>query len=371
MTAAPHIHRSALVRLRSGIARYGIVVALLALVIVAQAQSDTFLTESNLFNIGEQWAPVGVMAVGMTFVLIGGGFDLSVGATYAFSATLAASVVQHDSTLVAVVLVLGLGAAVGVANGLLVTRIGINALIATLGMAQIVRGLGLVYSDGGTYSTSNGFFDWLGTGDVGEVPVPLLVLVVLAVVLGVVLARTSFGRNVYAVGGNSGASYLAGVPVARVRILTYVISGMCAALAGMMFLGRVGSAQASAGAGIELQVIAAVLIGGVSIAGGEGAMWRAAVGLSILAVLQNFFNRANVNSFWQSVVQGAIILLAVGLDSYAKQPHRGLAFLRRLRPRRGEMPEAPTLVSAERPTPAPGISRDAARVPAASASRDR
>jgi ribose transport system permease protein len=162
------------------------------------------------------------------------------------------------------------------------------------------------------------------------VPVPFLVMVVAGVVLGIVLARTSFGRNVYAVGGNASASFLAGVAVGRVRTLTYVISGLCAALAGMMFLGRVGSAQASAGAGIELQVIAAVLIGGVSIAGGEGAMWRAGVGVAILAVLQNFFNRANVNSFWQSVVQGVIILLAVGLDSYGKRPNRGRGRLRRL-----------------------------------------
>lgn len=329
----PRTNRRPLAALLHGLTRYGIVVALLVLVVVAQLQSDTFLTQANLFNMGEQWAPAGVMAIGMTFVLVGGGFDLSVGATFAFSATLAASVVQEDSTLLAVALVFGLGAIVGVVNGGLVTRVGINALVATLGMAQVVRGLGLVYSDGGTYSTSSSFFSWLGSGDVGPIPAPFLVLVVVGVVLGLVLARTSFGRNVYAVGGNAGASYLAGVPVARVRTLTYVISGSCAALAGMMFLGRVGSAQASTGAGIELQVIAAVLIGGVSIAGGEGAMWRAGVGVAILAVLQNFFNRANVNSFWQSVVQGAIILLAVGLDSYGKRPHRRPGGRRR--PRRG------------------------------------
>jgi len=338
MTIAVTTPRAGLTRIRSSASRYGIVFALVALIVAVQLQSSTFLTTSNLFNLGEQWAPVAVMAIGMTFVLIGGGFDLSVGATFAFSATLTASLLESHSTGYSVALALGLGLLVGLVNGLLVTRVNINPLIATLGMAQVVRGLGLVYSTGGTYSVDNSFIDRLGSGSLGEVPVSFLVMALLGVALAVVLARSGFGRSVYAVGGNVEASYLAGIRVDRVRILTYMISGGCAALAGLMFLGRVGSAQASAGTGIELQVIAAVLIGGVSIAGGEGAVWRAAVGVSVLAVLQNFFNQANVDSFWQSVVQGAIILLAVGLDSYGKRPHPRPFPWRRLL--RGSAPEA-------------------------------
>lgn len=307
---------------RTVLQRFGIVVALVGLVLVVQGQSGRFLEPENLFNMGEQWAPVAIMAIGMTFVLIGGGFDLSVGGTFALSATLSASLVGHHSAFVAVAVALGVGVLVGLVNGILVTRININPLIATVGIGQVVRGLALVYSDGDTYTVKDQFFDGLGSGSVGPVPVPLIVTLVLGVVLAVVLARSVYGRSVYAVGGNDEASFLAGIPVDLVRIGTYVLSGSCAALAGMVYVGRVGSGQANIGSGIELQVIAAVLIGGISIAGGEGAMWRAGVGVCVLAVLQNFFNQANVNGFWQSIVQGLIIILAVGIDSYGKRRHR-------------------------------------------------
>ncbi len=358
--------RAAPVRIaRMTLQRFGILVALFVLVIVVQTQSSRFLEPTNLFNMGEQWAPVAIMAIGMTFVLIGGGFDLSVGATFALSATLASSLAADGHPAwVAVAAALGAGVLAGLVNGILVTRININPLIATLGVGQVVRGLALVYSDGDTYSVKDPFFDTLGSGSVGPVPVPLIVTLVLGVVLAVVLARSVYGRSVYAVGGNAEASYLAGVPVDLVRIGTYVLSGSCAALAGMVYIGRVGSGQANIGSGIELQVIAAVLIGGISIAGGEGAMWRAGAGVCVLAVLQNFFNQANVNGFWQSIVQGLIIILAVGIDSYGKGRHRTpLRTLLRRPPKAGGPsgeprdphpdPEAFGVVTADHATPTP------------------
>jgi ribose transport system permease protein len=309
-------------RLQSVLREYGILVALALLTIIVEVQHTQFLTEDNLFNIGEQWAPVGIMAVGMTFVLIGGGFDLSVGATYAFSATLAASIAERGSPGLGLAAAVALGAGVGLVNGLVVTKLNVNPFVATLGMAQIVRGLALVYSDGGIYTPNAALFDTLGTGDVFGVPVPLLIMLAVFVFGGVILARSVYGRHVYAIGGNTEASYLSGIKSDAVRASTYVISGACAALAGAIVLGRVGSAQANIGAGIELDVIAAALIGGVSIAGGEGAMWRAAAGVTLLAFLQNFFNQANVSGFWQSIVKGGIIIMAVAADSYAKRPHR-------------------------------------------------
>jgi ribose/xylose/arabinose/galactoside ABC-type transport system permease subunit len=314
--------RRAASAIRTALKSYGILFALGLLILVIQLQSGGFLTSENLFNLGGQWAAIGTMAAGETMVLIAGGFDLSVGTTYSFSATLAAYQLQHHQSIgVVILLVLALGAAIGLINGLLVTKANINPFVATLGTSQAFLGLALVYSNGGTFNTSNNLIITLGSGRVGEVPVSLIVMGVVMVVLGGVLAWTVYGRLIYAVGGNFDASFLSGVRADAIRISTYMISGIMAATAGLMFLGRVGSAQASS-TGIEFNVLAAVLIGGISIAGGEGAMWRAFVGLALLASLQNFFFRTGVNDFWQQVVQGAVILLAVGLDAYPKRAHR-------------------------------------------------
>jgi ribose transport system permease protein len=308
---------------RTAFRSYGIVIALAVLVLVVEIQShNSFLTSGNLFLLGGQWAPIGVMAAGEAMVIVAGGFDLSVGTTYVFSATLAASLLQHHhSVTLAIAAVFGLGAGIGLVNGLLVTKCNINPFIATLGTSQAFLGLGLVYSNGGTYTTSNEMVSRLGSGSVGSVPISLIVMSVVMIVLGSILAWSAYGRRVYSVGGNFDASFLSGMRADRVRMSTFVISGMTAALAGLMYLGRIGSAQAGS-TGIEFNVLAAVLIGGISIAGGEGAMWRAFVGLTLLATLENFFFRAGVNDFWQQVVQGVVILMAVGLDAYPKRAYR-------------------------------------------------
>jgi ribose/xylose/arabinose/galactoside ABC-type transport system permease subunit len=307
---------------RTAFRSYGIVIALAVLIVVVEIQSqNSFLTSGNLFLLGGQWAPIGVMAAGEALVIIAGGFDLSVGTTYSFSATLAASMLQHHSVALAILAAMAVGAGIGLVNGFLVTKVNINPFIATLGTSQAFLGIALVYSNGGTYTTGDPTISTLGSGAIGTVPVPLIVMAVVMIVLGSILAWTAYGRRIYAVGGNYNASFLSGMRADRVRMSTYVISGMCAALAGLMYLGRIGSAQA-ASTGVEFQVIAAVLIGGISIAGGEGSMWRVFVGLTVLATLQNFFFRAGVNDFWQQVVQGVVILMAVGLDAYPKRAYK-------------------------------------------------
>lgn len=306
-----------------GLRRFGILVALVVLFIVVSATNSQFATSDNLFNIGQQWADVGIIAIAMTFVLIGGGFDLSVAGTYAAAATLSASMAQAGRPAVEVVAVtLGVGAVIGCVNGILVTKININPLITTLSTGEIVSGLALAYSHGTVYNVSGGFLETMGSGHVGPVPDSVILMAVLAVIGGIVLARSSFGRSLYATGGNADATYLSGIRVDAVRITTYVLTGVAAAIAGMIYVGRVGTGQGNVGVGIELTVIAAVLIGGTSIAGGEGAMWRTAAGVALLAFLQNFFNQANVNTYWQSVVQGVIILVAVAFESYAKRKFR-------------------------------------------------
>ncbi len=301
---------------------YGILVALVLMAIVVQSLNTSFLTTDNLLNIGEQWAPTGIMAAGMTFVLIGGGFDLSVGATLALSATLSAVIAQHHAPALAFVVVMLIGALIGLINGLLVTKVNVNPFVATLGMAQIVRGAALIYSHGGSVSISNGLYDWVGSGAIGTVPVPFALMVAIMAGLGLLLAFSLFGRALYAVGGNEEASYVSGIRTDRVRAATYVISGLCAALAGAIYAGRIGTGQGNLANGIELDVIAAALIGGISIAGGQGAVWRAAAGVALLAILQNFFDQQNIDSFWQLVFKGLIIIGAVALDSWSKHPHR-------------------------------------------------
>lgn len=322
MSAATTRLRSALRSGTTQLREYGILVALLITVAVVQSVNSGFLTQDNLLNMGDQWAPVAIMAAGMTLVLIGGGFDLSVGATLALSATLSAIIAENHAPGVAFGVCMGVGCAVGLINGLLVTKLNVNPFVATLGTAQIVRGAALVYSDGGSVSISNGFYDWLGAGQIGALPVPFLLTIVIMVVFGLILAYSIFGRALYAVGGNDEASFVSGIRTDRVRITTYVISGACAALAGAIYAGRIGTGQGNLAAGIELDVIAAALIGGISIAGGQGAVWRAAAGVALLATLQNFFNHQNIDGFWQLVFKGMIIIAAVGLDSYAKRPHR-------------------------------------------------
>ena len=301
---------------------YGILLAIAVLVIIVQAQNGSFLTQTNLLNIGDQWAAVGIMTAAMTLVLIGGGFDLSVGSTLAFAATLSATVSEKHQPGLAFLAALGLGIGVGLVNGLLVTKVNINPFIATLGTASMVRGFALIYSNGGTFRISSDFFSTIGRGKIGIVPVAFVIMLGVMVTLGLVLAFTVYGRRLYAIGGNDEASFLGGIRTHRVRASTYVISGACAALAGAIYAGRIGSGQGNLAPGIELDVIAAALIGGISIGGGEGAMWRAAAGVALLAILQNFFNQANVGGFWQLVVKGAIIVAAVGIDSYSKRAHR-------------------------------------------------
>lgn len=307
---------------RTVVRDYGILVALLGFLVVVQSQNDAFFTQTNLLNIGQQWSSVGIMAVGMTFVLVAGGFDLSVGAVYAFSATLAAGLGANNSIALAFAASLAMGAGVGLVNGLLITKVNVNPFIATLGTAQMIRGFALVYSGANILPLESRFFTTLGDGHVGAVPVSLIIMIVVFVVGAVVLARTVYGRWVYSIGGNDEASFLAGIRTDWVRISTYVISSTCAAFAGCIYVGRLGSGQASIGMGIEFDVIAAALIGGISITGGAGALWRTAAGLALLAVLQNFFNQTNVNGFWQSVVKGGIIVGAVALDSFSRRQRK-------------------------------------------------
>ena len=305
--------------------RYGMIGVLVLMVIVTIALDSTFLDGSNLLNLLLQWAPVGLMAIGMTYVIIGGGFDLSVGGIYAGAAVLYAGMANESFPLVlAVLLTLLAGIGAGIVNGTIITRLEVNAFVATLGTGFMLRGLALVLTAAAPITPDAAGFDAIGVGKWGSFPIPGVALIVALVLFGFILARTVYGRSIYAIGGGDEAARLSGLHTRTLRTSTYILSGFMAALAGVIIAARLGSGQADIGANIELDVITVVVVGGTALAGGEGAMWRTAVGIGILAVLGNAFDRLQVDTFWQTVIKGGIIVFAIAVDSYSRRRSEAL-----------------------------------------------
>lgn len=317
--------------------RYGMVFVLIVMVIVTIILDSSFLDKSNLLNLLLQWAPVGLMAIGMTYVIIAGGFDLSVGGIYAGAAVLYAGMANNGFPIVlAVLLALLAGVGAGVVNGSIITGLNVNAFVATLGTGFMLRGLALVLTAAAPIVVDKSGFDSIGAGKWGSFPIAGFALIAALVIFGFILARTVYGRSIYAIGGNDEASRLSGLRTRSLRTSTYMLSGFMAALAGIIIAARLGSGQADIGADIELDVITVVVVGGTALTGGEGAMWRTAVGIAILAVLGNAFDRLQVDTFWQLVIKGGIIVVAIAADSYSKR--RGEALQRTERARRIEAP---------------------------------
>lgn len=305
--------------------KFSMLGVLVVLVIVATILYPGFLNPANIGNILTQNAAVGLIAIGMTFVIICGGFDLSVGATYALGATLYAGLtIQTGSVLVAAVGALGAGILVGVVNGLIISRLSINPFVATLGTSSIILGMAYIYSNSSPFIVNNApTFQDLALSTIAGVPQPIWILVVAFVVAGIVLSKTTFGRNIYAVGGNYDAAWLTGLRVRGLNASVYVFTGTLAALAGMMDSSRLGVGQADVGSAMALDAIAIVVVGGTSLLGGEGAIWRSAVGLLILATLTNVFYSLNVSQNWQLIAKGCIVVAAVGVDAIVRARKRG------------------------------------------------
>jgi ribose/xylose/arabinose/galactoside ABC-type transport system permease subunit len=295
------------------------VVVLIALLAVATISYPGFVSSTNLSNIVSQNAPLGLVAIGMTFIIIAGGFDLSVGAIYALTATLFAGIAINYPIPVAAIVAISVGLAAGAINGFIVTRLHVNPFVATLGTSSIIAGLALVYSHGFPQIVKDPAFKVFGQGQVAGVPIASIVMVVAFVIGGIVLHRSVYGRNVFAVGGNWEASRLSGIRVDLVRASTYAITGILTALAGMMIASRLGVGQADIGTLLPLDAIAVVVVGGTSLLGGEGALWRTAVGLAVLATLTNLFYSLNVDLNWQLAIKGAIIVGAVALDAFVRR----------------------------------------------------
>lgn len=305
---------------------------LLLVGIILTVASPVFLTHNNLMNVGLATSVAALLAVGQSYVIILAEIDLSVGAALGFTAVVTAQTLRDHGLVAGVAAGVATGAAIGLVNGLLVTKTRMPSFIATLATMSVLSGLSLQLTKGNPVAVTDYDFQGIGQSRIAGVPVPVVImLAVFAVfaVFGYLLARTRFGRYVYATGDNTEAARLSGVRTDRVKILAFVISGVLAALAGFILTARLSTAEPTAGTGLELEAIAAVIIGGTSLAGGRGTLLGTLVGALVLGVIDNGMNLLDVSPFLQNVVKGLVILLAVFLD-------RNIDVLRSLIPKRAD-----------------------------------
>lgn len=290
--------------------------ALILVIIVAMSWLNPyFFSSSNFRAVAVGMAPNAVIVIGMAILLASGGFDLSVGSVMALSSTVVAMLLLDGVSIpVATILGLILGAVAGLGNGLLVTVLGINPLIATLGTMSITRGIALVLTEGFSLSSLPPEFAWIGKAAIGGFPVLVMLMLTLVLVFDLAVRHTRFFRQVYFIGANEKAAMLSGIHVNRVRIIAYVLTGMLAALAGILLASRLMSGTPTAGNGIELQVLAAAVIGGASLRGGEGTILGAFLGVVFVALINNSMTMLAVSIYWQMIVIGAVLVSAVALD---------------------------------------------------------
>lgn len=320
-----------LVRLRAAI-------ALVALTIVFAVLSPEFLTPANMTILVKHVAINAILAIGMTFVILSGGIDLSVGSIAGLAGMIAgaliskgvvlasAGVVFYPHASLAIAIAVAAGAAIGAVNGVLVSRLSVAPFIATLGALYIARGAAMLLSGGATYpnlsgdpSIGNTGFTWIGAGTLAGLPVPIWLMGAGAAIAMFVSTRTPFGRQVYAIGGNERAALLAGVRVRRVKVRVYAISGFCAALVGILIAAQLGAAHPATGETFELNAIAAVVLGGTSLMGGRGSIVGTLIGAFVIGVLADGLVLLGVSEFWQMVVKGLVIVVAVILDQFQRR----------------------------------------------------
>jgi ribose/xylose/arabinose/galactoside ABC-type transport system permease subunit len=299
--------------------QYGLLLGFVALCTVLSILSPVFLTSSNLFNVALQASVVAILAFGQTFVILSRGIDLSVGSVLALSGAVMATFTGRYGVAVGLIVGLLLGGILGTTNGVFVTRAKVAPFVATLAMLAVARGLTYIYTGGQPITVHSEGFNSFGQGTFGPVPVPVVMMFVVFFLCLLVLTQTRFGRYVYAIGSNPEVTRLAGVPIDRYVVAVYAISGMLAALGALILTARLGTADPNIAVGYELDVIAAVVVGGTSLFGGRGGVFGTLIGALIIAVVGNGMVLLNINPFWTQAVKGAIILLAVLPDSLRRK----------------------------------------------------
>lgn len=295
--------------------------ALIAVFIFLSFASPVFLTADNLFNVGSQTAVTAVIAVGMTMVIITAGIDLSVGSVAALAGVLGVMLITGAGLPVPLAILGGIlvGAGAGLVNGLLVSVAGLNPFIATLGMLTVARGLVYIFTSAKAVFGAPDSFRLLGQGVIGPIPIPIIITFLVAIAGYIVLSRTRLGRYAYAMGSNLEAARLSGIPIRRYLTSVYVISGALAGFGGMIAMSRVNSGQPNFGIGLELDVIAAAVIGGASLFGGQGTVLGTLIGAFLIALIRNGAVLLDVNTFYQQVIIGVVIWLAVIWDQYRRR----------------------------------------------------
>ena len=293
---------------------YAVLIMVAVLIGALSVLSDSFLTYRNLLNILNQNAPLAIMASAMTLVIIAGGFDLSVAATFAVGSVTSAWIALHVNPYLGLLLAPFVGLALGTLNGVVINALRVHSFLATIATGLIFKGVAIVISDGRLISVRLEDFIWLGRGKFLDVFNAVWIMVAFALILTFLLNRTAFGRRVFAVGGNEEAAILSGIRTDRVKTATFAFAGFAAGLAAVIATSRVALGQAAAGEGMELQAIAAVILGGTSIYGGSGAVWRSLGGVFLLALISNGFNILNADPFYRDLATGLVILAAIGIS---------------------------------------------------------
>ena len=299
--------------------KYKSLIGLFLLCVVITIVAPRFLTISNITNVLTQISINAIIAIGMSFVILTGGIDLSVGSTVALSGSVAASVVLATGSIsLGIVSAVIIGAAIGLINGALISRGKLQAFIATLATMTVFRGATLVFTKGNPISKLPEKFMTLGNGNIGFIPIPIIVTIIVGAIAIYVLSQTKLGRYIYAVGGNEDSSRLSGIDTKKIKTLVYMVAGIASAVGGVILTSRIGSASPNAGTGYELDAIAAVVIGGTSLSGGEGKISGTIIGALIIGVISNGLNLMNVSPFYQLIVKGLVILIAVLVDKKQK-----------------------------------------------------
>ncbi|GAB2552923.1 ABC transporter permease [Gracilibacillus alcaliphilus] len=314
-------------------ANKGIIVVLILLFVALSIMSPVFLTTNNLITLFQQITINTFLALGMTYVIILGGIDLSVGAIVAMSGTVTVGLMVNSGLpiVLAIVIGLALGTLLGLINGAVITQFGLPPFIVTLATMYVGQGIAYIYSGGRSLRVTDEAFTKLGTTRILDlIPIPIIYMAVFIIIFSVILMKTRFGASIYAMGGNREAARLSGIPIKRIEITVYTLTGFMSAFAGIVLAARMYSGQPSVGQGYELDAIAACVLGGVSMAGGKGRISGTVFGAIVIGVVSNGLNLMGVISFWQLLVMGLIILVAVIIDSQkGKKLPFNLAFLKR------------------------------------------
>ncbi|UFJ42681.1 ABC transporter permease [Brevibacillus humidisoli] len=298
------------------LSRYGMLFILIALIILMAILSPTFFTTGNLLNIVRQMSVIGIVAIGVTMVIITTGIDLSSGSVIALVSVIVASFAQPDSSvLLAVAIGLGVGLLTGAINGTIIAKGKIAPFVVTLGMMTAARGAALLFSGGRPIGNLSEPFQFIGQGAILGLPVPIIIFALVGFVSYLQLNKTKFGKYVYAIGGNEQAAIIAGVNVEKYKILIYGYAGLLSSIAGIILTSRIASGQPTAGVMYELDAIAAAVIGGTSLTGGIGTVGGTIIGALIIGVMNNGLDLLNVSSYWQQILKGAIIVTAVLIDA--------------------------------------------------------